>query len=295
MIQAITMQNLTNGTVVEFDGRNFVLNSHDLDGVTLQHATTKTTHQIGASVTATNVQSRTITLIGYTQATSSVSLDANKQKLINLTAPFTDILITVTTNINVYQIVVKADGQPVQWATKYTLNNAMFCKFSLDFFAPTTLWQSPETTVLAFGGFQNNFSFPFSIPASGIAFGFPLSYSALNINNPYATTGLIFTFQPASTITNITITNTVTNQQMVLNTTVNQGQTLTINTNFGSKSITLTDGTTTTNLLGALNLVKSTWLQLEVGENTFSLDCGTGAVTDLNGTISYNQKYWGIA
>lgn len=213
MIQSITMKNLTNGTIVVFDRKNFVLNSHDLDGITLQHSTTKTTHQIGASVVATNVQSRTISLIGYVQGTSTATLDENKQKLINLTAPFTDVLLTVATNLNVYQIVVKADGQPVQWANTHNLNNEMFCKFALDFFAPSTLWESPETTILSFSGFKNNFGFPFAIPATGIPFGYTVPYAPITINNTNATSGLTFTFQPTATITDLTITNTLTNQK----------------------------------------------------------------------------------
>lgn len=82
---------------------------------------------------------------------------------------------------------------------------------------------------------------------------------------------------------------------MIINTTILKGQTLTINTTFGQKSITVTDGTATNNLISALDLIKSTWLQLEVGNNNFTLSCRVGDLNDINGTISYNQKYWGIA
>lgn len=68
--------------------------------------------------------------------------------------------------------------------------------------------------------------------------------------------------------------------------TMNEGDVLIINTRAGEKSVTL-------NGVSQLDKIKprSTWLQLEAGENEFSIDSDESAVDNMIFTLEYKQRY----
>lgn len=294
MIKNITLINTSNNTTVNFDNTNFVLNSHTLDSLNMQHNKSKTTKQVGATITSTVVPSRIISLIGYVWASSTNTLDENKQTLVNLTTPWTDIIIQVTTDIKTYQLTTKTQNL-VKWGAGWSNQNDQYVKFSINLLAPTTLWEATEPVTIPFSSFKNTFKFPFYSPTWGFTYGYPVPYSPVSITNPSPSPiGLIITLNTAASITGVSITNLITQQTFVLTNTLEPQTTLTISTIFGHKTVTATTNNVTTNLLGSVDLTSSVWLQLEPGENTFSLGCTSGDITNLSGSISYTPQYWGV-
>ena len=295
MIQTVTLKNLTNGAEMSFDCYDFILKSYSFDGVTMQHNKSKTTKQVGATITSTQVATRPISLIGYTQGQNTLILDQNKQTLINVTAPFTEVLVTVTTDQQTYQIETKSENV-VKWGENWANNNDMFTMFSISLIAPGTVWKDTQPTTVSFEGYHNNFTFPFySTSSNPLIFGYPLLYKPISVvNSGGMRIGLTFIFTINSTITGLTITNTVTNAAFILKSTLVAGDMVTICTTFGQKSVSIQNGSTVTNGLKLVDLINSTWLQLEPGNNTFELSCTTGSLDSLTGYMTYTNEYWGL-
>lgn len=114
-------------------------------------------------------------------------------------------------------------------------------------------------------------------------------------------TGAIFTLTATGNVTNVTLYNTRTGESMYINTTklanmtgssILAGDKITINTNKGSKSITLLRGGVETNILNCINY-NSDWFVIRPGDNLFAYNAVIGVV-DLQVTISNQVLYGGI-
>lgn len=71
-----------------------------------------------------------------------------------------------------------------------------------------------------------------------------------------------------------------------INTTMQAGDEIVISTVKGKKTVTKNGE----NILGDI-MAKSTWLQLEVGENEFTIDSDDGTEGNMYFTVSYKQRY----
>lgn len=295
MLETLTLINTTNNTEFTFDKYNFILTGYTFDNVTMSHSTTKTTKQVGSTVTATNVTARNLVIKGTVMTGNKNGLDANKQTLLNVTAPFSDVTVQAQTNSQTYQITTKCNAL-VTWGKNWSTRNNMFVNFTISLLAPNTLWTDIEPTTVSFEGYKNNFTFPFySTSSHPLIFGYPLAYKPITlVNNGNTSIGLTFTFTFQDNITGFTITNSVTNEIFQIKEELKAGDNLVICTIFGEKSVIISNGETSTSSLGAVNLVTSTWLQLETGDNEFTLSCTTGDLTQVTGYITYTNEYWGV-
>lgn len=295
MLKTLSLINTTNNSQVTFDNYNFILQSYSFDSVNVKHSTSKTTKQVGATVTASNVTTRTLSIVGMVIGTDTASLEANKKILIDVTAPLSEVNVQVTTGEQTYQITTKSQAL-VQWGTTWSTRNDMYVKFTISLLAPNTLWKDIVPTTVSFEGYDNAFKFPFySTSSHPLIFGYPLAYKPITLNNQGNTAiGLNFTFTFATAITGFTINNTVTDQHFYIKTQLNAGDTLNICTIFGSKSVTISNGTTSQTSLNCIDLINSTWLQLQPGDNEFTLTCTGGDLTKVTGYLEYTNEYWGI-
>ena len=64
MLKTLTLINTTNNIQFTFDNCNFILTNYVFDNVNMSHTTSKTTKQVGSTVTATNVASRNLIITG---------------------------------------------------------------------------------------------------------------------------------------------------------------------------------------------------------------------------------------
>lgn len=132
----------------------------------------------------------------------------------------------------------------------------------------------------------------FPIEGDGIPFGeLDTSRTRTFSNNGDVSVGMIIEIVAYGTVTNPIIYDQHGNflgvgygtKSLVMH----EGDVLTINTRAGQKSATLNG---TTSLLDKIK-PRSTWLQLEAGENTFSADSDDGETDNMIFTLAYKQRY----
>lgn len=122
------------------------------------------------------------------------------------------------------------------------------------------------------------FEFPFSInesepiPFSEIVTG--LEKSIINAGD--LETGVMITIDAIGTVVNPKIYNVDDGTFMILNITMQAGDSITINTRQGEKSVTLHRGGTDINLIGNMQR-NSTWFILQPGDNIFTTAADEGA------------------
>lgn len=283
----ITIKNLDTGKSVTFDNKNFILNSHTLDNVSVQHNTSRTIKQVGEYIESTNVSSRPVNFIGYAIGLSPLDLASKKELLLNITSPFSEIEIIAN---NKYKITGKCVN-PVKWANNWDNNNDKFVKFSIDLLCPSTLWYALEPTTVALSPFVDTFNFPVSI-VPPFSFGHRVPNKLTNIYNPTnVNLPLTITLTATADVTNPTITNTITNKSFILNTTITPQDTIIITTEFANKTVTKNGK----NIIGQVDLLNSSWLMLNAGLNTFTFSTeNTKNDPNLLVNFSYNQAYWGV-
>lgn len=94
------------------------------------------------------------------------------------------------------------------------------------------------------------------------------------INGGDIDTGAIIEIQAVGQVVNPGIYNVETNEYFIINTTMNQGDVITINTRKKEKSVTLLRAGVITTLIGSVKF-GSSWLQLAPGDNTFIVNADT--------------------
>lgn len=88
------------------------------------------------------------------------------------------------------------------------------------------------------------------------------------------------------------ITNETTGEFIKVTQNLGSGESLTITTDFGNKTVIYNDGTTDSNAFGFIDL-NSTFWQLQVGDNEVSYTADTGTETAIV-NISYTNRFLGV-
>lgn len=297
MLKTLTLINTTNNIQFVFDNCNFILTNYVFDNVNMSHTTSKTTKQVGSTVTATNVASRNLIITGTVTGGTKECLEVNKQTLLNITAPFSNVNVQAETNEQIYQITTKCNSI-VTWGKNWSSRNKMFVNFTISLLAPNTLWTDIIPTTVSFEGFKDSFTFPFySTSSHPLIFGYPVAYKPIQlVNHGNTNIGLTFTFTFQDTVQGFSIHNTVTQEQFALKSTqvLNPGDTLVICTSYGEKSVIISNSNTSSSALSSVDLINSSWLELQPGNNEFSLSCSSGNLGQVTGYITYTNEYWGV-
>lgn len=138
-----------------------------------------------------------------------------------------------------------------------------------------------------------NFEFPFEVTPEGIEFSIlKLEAETVVTNNGDIETGMIIQFKASGEVVNPTIYNITTGSLMKINYTLADGDIITIDTQKGSKSVTLNDDGTITNILNYLDK-SSTWLNLLTGDNIL-MYTAEQYPTSLTCTIIFSNKFEGV-
>ena len=158
---------------------------------------------------------------------------------------------------------------------------------------PKPYLNGSETNEQIFSNINPLFEFPFSIPAEGVPFSEILLYVEKSIlNYGDIVTGVLIKINALGTIENPKIYNVETREYMILNTNLLRGDVVEINTRFGEKSITLVRDGVEQSIVGSLE-DGSTWFQLEVGDNVFTLNADTG-VENMFVSFTVIDQYEGV-
>lgn len=182
---------------------------------------------------------------------------------------------------------------------------------SISILCPDPFFYSKTDNATSFSGIEPSFSFPFANDSTDEQVKEPvLEMSVIQnrteqliVYDGNSEIGMTIYIHALGAATNITILNIITGDKMVLNTdrlktimkteeAIIAGDTITINTSRGNKSITLLRDGVTTNILNCLDR-DSTWFTLMKGDNIFSYDAETGA-SDLQFYIVNKVAYDGV-
>lgn len=111
-------------------------------------------------------------------------------------------------------------------------------------------------------------------------------------NEGDVSTGMRVRFTALGTVTNPILLNVDTGEFLKLNVTMQTGDVIEINTQYGSKGATLTRDGEKTDYFRYVD-VDSTFMQLEIGDNNFRYDAESG-VNSMEVSIFYNKEYLGV-
>lgn len=141
---------------------------------------------------------------------------------------------------------------------------------------PQPYFKAAEELVSYFSDISSLFTFPFSIPAEGVA----LSSITANIRKSIINTGdiesgIIIRLYAVGTVVNPVVYDVFERTHMKFNFTMQPNDEIIIDTNTGKKSVTLIRNGISTNLLGYM-VADSTWLTLKAGDNVFTYDSDGG-------------------
>ena len=158
---------------------------------------------------------------------------------------------------------------------------------------PDPFWHSTVAVEGTTNGMESLFEFPFSIPEGGISFS---EYSGGNVayiwNPGTVESGLIIEIKATGAATNPRIYHQNTDKYFKVDTSLQSGDVLTIDTRTDHKKIQRVRSGTTTNLIASRDL-GSTWLQMDPGENVFILSAASG-VANITCQISSIANIEGV-
>ena len=139
----------------------------------------------------------------------------------------------------------------------------------------------------------STFEFPFAIEARGIEFSYinhEIFATVMNVGD--VETGLIIEITSRGEVVNPVIYENMTGGSIGLNITLTSQDRIVINTNSGSRSVTLIRGNTETNIINKV-VPNPDWFTLQPGENIFSYEAEYGA--DLMGIVfRHRTKFGGV-
>lgn len=158
---------------------------------------------------------------------------------------------------------------------------------------PDPFWHSTVNIEGMTDGMEALFEFPFSIPEGGIPFSEYYGGNAAHIWNPGTVeSGIIMEIRATGAATNPRIYHQNTDTYFRVNTTLQSGDVLTIDTRPDHKKIQRVRSGATTNLIASRDL-NSTWLIMDPGENVYILSAASG-VGNLTCLISSVTNIEGV-
>lgn len=158
---------------------------------------------------------------------------------------------------------------------------------------PQPKFNGKNENIQEFSSVNPLFEFPFSIPENGIPFSeIILAQEKSIINRGDLETGVIINIHALGTIVNPKIYNVETLEHIYLNTTLQEGDDITINTRQGEKAVSLTRDGVTTNLISAFGY-GSSWFQLVPGDNVFTVAADAG-IEYFYATFTMVDQYEGV-
>lgn len=138
------------------------------------------------------------------------------------------------------------------------------------------------------------FEFPFAINSEGKEFSvIDRTYECVLTNEGEIDSGLIIELKAIGSVINPRIYNAETREFFGLNYTMIAGDLITINTNPGDKSVTLTRDGVDSNIINYL-IENSTWLKAYSGDNVYTYMCDEDSEDFLNIKFIHAHQYLGV-
>ncbi len=183
---------------------------------------------------------------------------------------------------------VKPEKAPVVTRKKVLFN------FSIQFNAPTPLWEKETETKNEIASWIGALEFDSDIDATdGMIFGYREPSVIANIyNDGDIETGIRIVFRAIGSVDTPQVLHLDTGGYIQINNTMLSGDVITVNTNFGKKSASLTRNGVESDYYRYVD-VDSTFLQLSIADNLLRYAASDG-VDNLEVDIYHNDKYLGV-
>lgn len=160
-------------------------------------------------------------------------------------------------------------------------------------YCPKPYFNGATDSVQEFAAIEDLFEFPFDIAEEGTEFSdLLLGLEKSIINNGDVETGVVITLQATGSVVTPKIYNVETAESFILNTTLQAGDLVTINTRQGEKAITLLRNGVSSNLIGALEQ-GSSWFILNPGDNVFTVAADANP-ENMIVTFTVTDQYEGV-
>lgn len=249
---------------------DFILQKFEgLSHIEIDLSTSKTLSQIGDTITNKYIKSKTLTINGIIKNNTIY----NRNKLIDIVTPLSKLkLKCILEDGFEYYLDVIASKTPI------IENIDSGPKFQFDLMAAYPFWVRKDKTTTKFQTVKKLFKFPVTFKGSYML-GQTIREDFVTVRNEgNFSTGLEIKIFCKGIASNFSIQNVITLEYIKLNYTSVAGELITITTGYNNKKVTSNkNGDITKNL----DLINTTFLQLEPGENIFKFQAQTG----LNNTL----------
>lgn len=173
------------------------------------------------------------------------------------------------------------------WAMKNVCTVSVLCPFPY--------FKAIDEVISDFTTSKRRFYFPFASKAAPkeLVFGEVYDYVAARVENAgNVQTGLIFKIHASDTVVNPHVIDRVTGEFFKINITMDENDIITVNTNQGYKKVMLEHNGDVENIFNYWD-DESTWLQLDIGGNTYLYGADSGA-ENLTIEISHYDLFEGV-
>lgn len=275
-----------NGVSVVFNLSPYLVQSLEgIDGIGTSVQSQKAPYQDGETFIDSLLSARTIVVRG--KITGSQNLDsmyANRTALVSALNPKLG-LGALLVEVNGFSKTISAVpvSSPQLKSYNYT---EMFQDFMCTFYCPDPMFKDSSETEISLSVVASVFSIPFAFPTTFSTIG---DGTVSVTNSGHVNTG--FEIVIAGPSVNPVVTNEDTNEFIAVTATLDYGETLTINTNYGQKSVVFSDGVTETNYFANLDF-DSTFFQFVPGANVLSIT-DDGGFYSGSCLIKYTNKFLG--
>lgn len=280
--QTITISNIGHFRLEEVEGISGVGSISQLE---------KNPFQDGATYLSTSLEPREITITGQIRANGNMA-DLRKRLLSVLNPKLgkgTLIFESEQTKKRIDCIVLNAPVMPDARGNR----EANFQRFQFSLLAPGAFWRDVDDIISEIAVWRGSFSFPLEIVESGIEVGFREPSLIVNVfNGGDVGTGMIIDFRANATVDTPSLFNVYTREILKINTIMESGDMIRVNTRFQQKRVELIRNNETTNIFNLLDL-ESTFLQLDPGDNLLRYDAEDG-LDNLEITIRYTPQFMGV-
>jgi len=292
MIDEIKITSLTGrGTLFLKKGEywSYWLGPVDWGQVEGQHQTYSYYNQVGESIVSTTVGTRPLSITGWVMDSGTGDLQSRCDYLNAFISPVEDYALEYKGK----KIQFRPDTSVV-YSPEYKKNNEMVRRFLIQGTCPYPLFTDQEDTAVSFDSTGKRFHFPTDW-GRGTPLVFAVQGKAYNttVNNRGGfSTGVIVRLRFSGGVTNPKVHNLTTGKFIGVNRTFVRGEQLEVCTIPGNKHITLYTADGGQQSLIKCRYYRTSWIQLQPGENLIALDCADlDQRPNMDVTLYYTPLY----
>ncbi|MBE6075954.1 MAG: phage tail family protein [Clostridium lundense] len=267
----------------------FILTKIDLGSLKTTILTSKSPGQDGKTHHGTFLDERILPIEGAIVGDTLEDMYRKRQKLCSIFNPKIKGTLTYINNASEHVINCIVDSSPT---FREQIDDMQ--EFLIQFYCPNPFWMDLIEEKEEIALWVGDFHFPLIIPPEGIIMGHRVSNLIVNAKNRGdVECGMRIEFKALATVVNPSLFDVYTRKYIKIKRTLNAGDKLVVNTNFGNKRVEMIRSNgVKQNVFYYIDL-NSTFLQLAQGDNLFRYDAEKG-LDNLEMALYYKPLYIGV-